>query len=271
MDALLIAVLASAAVVISMLRRRAVQSRWRHLLASAVRSAERTRGRSSGAIASGAIASGPVRRLLRSPRARLVLGTVSGGIAGAVAGGPVAGSLAAVYAAVATVIVRWWRQQRAEATSRRCAVDAVAGLAAELRAGASVTTALGAAECAFHAPRVVGAEASLIGRRVACAVEVAETSGAPLADVLDRLDSHLRAMDRARAAAEAQAAGARASALMLAAMPAAGVGLGYAIGTDPFDVLLHTPLGAACLAGAVVLQISGLAWSVRLSRIEAST
>lgn len=270
MEALLVAVLACAAVVIPMLRRRAVRARWRHLLASAVRSAEQTRGRSSGPIASGPIAPGPVRRLLRSPRARLVVGTVGGGVAGAAVGGPVAGGLAAVYTAAGTVIVRWWRRQHAEAASRRCAVDAVAGLAAELRAGISVTTALGAAESALRAPQVVGA-AALIGRRVACAVEVAETSGAPLADVLDRLDNHLRAIDRARAAAEAQAAGARASALMLAAMPVAGVGLGYAIGTDPFDVLLHTPLGAACLAGAVVLQISGLAWSARLSRLEVST
>lgn len=265
MEASLIAVLACAAVAIAMLHRRAVRARWRRLLGPAGRSATPKRGRASGPIGPGA-ASG----LLRSPRARLVLGAVGGGVAGAAMGGPVAGGLAAVYATAGTVIVRWWRRQRAEATSRRCAVDAVAGLAAELRAGLSVTKALAAAESALRPPRVVGAAATLIGRRVACAVEVAETSGAPLADVLDRLDNHLRAMDRARAAAEAQAAGARASALMLAAMPVAGVGLGYAIGTDPFDVLLHTPLGTACLAGAVVLQISGVAWSVRLSRLEVS-
>jgi hypothetical protein len=33
-------------------------------------------------------------------------------------------------------------------------------------------------------------------------------------------------------------------------------------------VLLHTPLGAGCLIGAVGLQLAGLGWSVRLSRLE---
>ena len=63
---------------------------------------------------------------------------------------------------------------------------------------------------------MVGATATRRGRRVAAAVAVAESSGAPLADVLDRLDNHLRAVDRARATAAAQAAGARVSALLLA-------------------------------------------------------
>ena len=39
----------------------------------------------------------------------------------------------------------------------------------------------------------------------------------------------------------------------------------------PFAVLLHTPLGAACLAGAVLLQVAGLAWAARLTRLEVST
>ena len=83
--------------------------------------------------------------------------------------------------------------------------------------------------------------------------------------------THLRSLDRTRAAAEAQAAGARVSALMLAALPVAGVGLGFAVGIDPFAVLLHTPLGAACLGGAVLLQVAGLAWAARLTRLEVST
>jgi tight adherence protein B len=158
-----------------------------------------------------------------------------------------------------------------EAASRRSAVDAVAGLAAELRAGSPVDAALTAASPALRPPQAVGDAALAVARRVAAAVEVAESSGAPLADVLDRLDSHLRAVDRGRAAAVAQAAGARASSLMLACMPVVGLGLGIAVGIDPFDVLLHSALGAACLAGAVVLQLCGLAWSARLSRLEAST
>ena len=106
------------------------------------------------------------------------------------------------------------------------AVDAVAGLAAELRAGLPVASALAAAGPALRPPQAVGEAARRVGERVGTAVAVAESSGAPLADVLDRLDHHLRAVDRARAAAEAQAAGARVSALLLAGLPVAGVGLG---------------------------------------------
>lgn len=75
-------------------------------------------------------------------------------------------------------------------------------------------------------------------------------------------------MRRLRATAVAQAAGAKTSAWMLAVMPLAGVALGPAIGTDPLPVLLHTPIGAACLLAAVALQLGGLAWSARLSRVD---
>jgi len=89
--------------------------------------------------------------------------------------------------------------------------------------------------------------------------------------VLERLENHLRGVDRARATAAAQAAGARVSALLLAAMPLAGVGLGGVIGVDPAPVLFRTRLGAACLFGAVSLQLAGLAWAIRLARIEVPT
>ena len=64
---------------------------------------------------------------------------------------------------------------------------------------------------------------------------------------------------------------AKMSSVLLAAMPAAGVGLGGLIGVDPAPVLLRTRLGAACLLGAVALQLGGLAWATRLSRIEVPT
>jgi tight adherence protein B len=105
-------------------------------------------------------------------------------------------------------------------------------------------------------------------RRVDAAVILAQTSGAPLADLLDRLDAHLRAGQRARAIAHAQAAGARASAAILAALPFAGIGLGVAIGADPWHVLLHTAAGGIALSAAVALQLAGLGWTARLARIE---
>jgi tight adherence protein B len=38
------------------------------------------------------------------------------------------------------------------------------------------------------------------------------------------------------------------------------------MGADPVDQLLHTPVGAGCGLGAVVLQCAGLAWTARLVR-----
>src|SRR4051812_38077809 len=90
---------------------------------------------------------------------------------------------------------------------RRRRSESVAAPAAEVRAGLHVGTALAGASPALAGPEVLGGEAAIVARRVASAVAVAESSGAPLADVLDRLDRHLRAVDRVRATAVAQAAG----------------------------------------------------------------
>jgi hypothetical protein len=94
---------------------------------------------------------------------------------------------------------------------------------------------------------------------------LAEQTGAPAADLVERIEADARASDRSRATAAAQAAGAQATALLLAALPIGGIALGYGIGVDPLQVLLHTPLGAACAIGATLLQCGGLLWADRLS------
>jgi tight adherence protein B len=189
-------------------------------------------------------------------------------VVGLLLGGPMAGAVLAIYGALGAALALRRARRRAEESSAKAAMDAVAGLAAELRAGVHVPTALAAAAHALHGPSVVGTSAATVARRVRSAVEAAESSGAPLADVLERLDAHLRAIDRARASVSAQVAGARASAFLLAAMPVAGVALGFVIGVDSLHVLLSTPLGAACIGGSVALQLGGLAWAGRLSRVE---
>jgi tight adherence protein B len=197
-------------------------------------------------------------------------GATVGAAVGTLAGGPVAGAVVAIYGGVAGWALTRSLARRDDSASWRRAVDAVAALAAELRAGQSTGVALAAAT-GLQSPTTVGEGAGIVAERVTAAVRVAESSGAPLADVLERLENHLRAVDRARAAAAAQAAGARVSALLLAAMPLAGVGLGGVIGVDPAPVLFRTRLGAACLFGAVLLQLAGLAWATRLGRIEVPT
>lgn len=232
--------------------------RWRRLF----RPAAAARGRPAGP----EFARGIVRQLHGRWPLLAGAGCVSG--LAFILSGPIAGTVLACYAVAAIVLIGRRSTARDEARSRVGAVDAVAALAAELRAGLAVGPALANVRANLHGPAVVGAGAKAVVARLTSAVDLAETSGAPLADVLDRLDAHLRAAERARATAEAQAAGAMASAALLAVMPVAGAGLGALVGLDPAQVLLHTPIGAACLCGAVILQLAGLAWSVRLSRVE---
>ncbi|MEV6799673.1 hypothetical protein AB0M91_15175 [Micromonospora rifamycinica] len=96
------------------------------------------------------------------------------------------------------------------------------------------------------------------------AVRLADRTGAPLAELLERVEADARAFDRGLAGAAAQAAGANATALLLAGLPLGGIALGYGIGVDPLAVLLHTPVGAGCALAAMGLQAGGLLWAERL-------
>ncbi|HEY2673903.1 MAG TPA: hypothetical protein VGJ07_26505 [Rugosimonospora sp.] len=200
----------------------------------------------------------------RRPRAAAVTVGALGACVAALAGGPVASATAAVYGALAmSVMLRRRRVRRAtEATAR--ALDAVAVLAADLRAGAAPGGALSAAMPAFAVPDI--APVARLVDRITSAWEVADASGSPLADLLDRLEADVRGLDRIRASAAAQAAGAAATAWLLAALPVAGIGVGYGMGADPLRILLHTPIGEACAGLALLLQVAGMAWSRRLAR-----
>lgn len=107
------------------------------------------------------------------------------------------------------------------------------------------------------------------GRLAQAAVRLADRTGAPLAELVERIEADARSTDRGLAAAAAQAAGARATAWLLAALPLGGIGLGYGIGVDPLDVLLHTPIGGGCAIVAVALQVVGLLWADRLGAVPA--
>jgi tight adherence protein B len=199
---------------------------------------------------------------------------------GLAAAGPVAASVLAAYGGAGFVLVRGAAIRQAKRRARRLASDAVLGLAADLRAGLALGPAwrsaqegLRQAESAllpsWREPARDGrGPVALVVQRLLAATALAEACGAPLADVLERLDADLRGIDRARAMASSQAAGARASAAVLAVMPLAGIGLGVAVGADPWHVLLHTPVGALALALAVALQLAGVAWTARLVDTE---
>jgi hypothetical protein len=135
--------------------------------------------------------------------------------------------------------------------------DAQAAVLAAARFGGDVPNALAAAA------RQPGAEGL---RGLAACWRVAVDQGAGLAAGLDRLEAALRAERDQRADLRAQLAGARATAVMLAGLPAVGLGLGAALGADPLHILLHTSSGLGCLAVGGVLEGLGLWWALRIVR-----
>ncbi|MFF8844858.1 type II secretion system F family protein [Streptomyces sp. NPDC015127] len=181
------------------------------------------------------------------------------------------------------------REQRKEKDRRAEEVVALCGaVAGELRAGlqpgqalsfgARSTDALGQGEAAVlaaarfggdvpgalkAAARQPGAE-GLVG--VAACWRVAVDSGAGLAAGLDRLEAALRAERDQRQDLAAQLAGAWSTVVLLALLPVAGLGMGWALGADPLEVLFHTPGGIACLVAGGLLEAAGLFWAGRIVR-----
>ncbi|WP_243706254.1 hypothetical protein [Micromonospora sp. KC721] len=197
---------------------------------------------------------GLVTVLMARPRRALLLVGVAGAAAGAATAGPVAGVLLACYGVLGTRAALRGRAVRHAARDHRRRLDQLCGLAADLRAGLPVP------EPDDRPDR--------LAQLTRAAVRLADRTGAPLAELLERIEADARAVDRGLAAATAQAAGARATALLLAALPAGGIGLGYGIGADPLTVLLHTPVGAVSAVTAAALQTGGLLWAERLGRVS---
>jgi tight adherence protein B len=205
-----------------------------------------------------------------------------------VVGGPVA---AAVGAAVSVAGRRAWVQRadgRRREAERGAAAEALAVLASELRAGRPSDLALDAAatvaEGALAATLSSAASASRFGAEPAAALrsgaeesavpevlrglgacwQVCSATGSSLATAVDRLAEALRAAQAQRASVEAELAGPRATAVLLAVLPVFGLALAAGLGAHPLRVLLHTPLGATCLAVGVGLDLVGLWWTGRL-------
>ncbi|WP_051710767.1 type II secretion system F family protein [Streptomyces sp. NRRL S-350] len=219
------------------------------------------------------------------------------------AAGHLAGSPVPVLAAALAVLpVRRWRLRRrlgAEAGRRSAAVvELCAGLAAELRSGATPEQALhlvtarlaadpaglrrlgeepvarlAAGRYGGNVPAAFQLLAELPGGSGAAAIaacwRIAADSGAALAAALDRV---AEALGGERALAEeiaGELAGPRATIAVLTALPGAGLLLGAALGARPLDVLLHTPAGLGCLVAGAVLEGLGVLWTARIVRSAA--
>lgn len=92
---------------------------------------------------------------------------------------------------------------------------------------------------------------------------LADSSGAGLADALDRLAVAMRHEHEVGDEVRGQLASVRATAWVLATVPVLAVAMGELVGADPVSVLLGTPLGIACLTMGAGLAAVGWWWLTR--------
>jgi tight adherence protein B len=175
---------------------------------------------------------------------------------------------------------------RRDAARRRAAViELCSALGAELRSGATAREALiadsrdvaavdhlAAVAAAPHGDvaevlRVTAERQGGAGlRRLAACWQVSERSGSGLAPSVSRLAAALRDEEQVRREVAAQLAGPRATAVLLALLPVFGLAMGNALGANPLAVLVGTPLGQGCLMLGLLLEVSGLLWTARITR-----
>lgn len=166
---------------------------------------------------------------------------------------------------------------------RASATEMLGLMAAELRAGAlpsRVLTGL-AHDFAFLSP---AARATALGGDVPAALrassetpglevladvggawQVAERAGAPLVQVLARLEHTARTQREIEQEVASGIAPARATGRLMAVLPMVGLLLGSGMGGDPVGVLTGTWIGVACLAGGCGLACAGVAWVERIA------
>lgn len=198
--------------------------------------------------------------------------------------GPALGFAAAVVVAVGGGLAVAAASRSRRKTRRRSLLIAVRLLAADIAAGsragpalaaaAAVSpphrAALGAAAAAADSGEDAAACLAVAGEPdlapLADAWRVADSSGAPLAEVLERLAADLGAAETQDRAVEAALSGPRASALLVALLPGVGLALGAAMGANPLWTLLHTPGGRLLCCAGLCLDALGVAWMHWLTR-----
>lgn len=170
------------------------------------------------------------------------------------------------------------RRRRLEVAARASLIRGTEALLADLRAGSSSLDALGAAAAEVPELGPVAAAArlggdvpaalsGLAGRpglaglgHLAAAWAVSQETGSSLTGTLDRLVDALRDAEEVRQETDVSLATPRATARLLAALPAAGLGLGTLVGADPWGFLTGSAAGAAIAAIGALLAGIGLEW-----------
>lgn len=153
------------------------------------------------------------------------------------------------------------------------AVEAVLGVAAALRAGASPAEAwrrCWGVVAPDGVPSIADARSHCVEDRYAAAVvagaRLAARTGAPLAVVLERVGASIADDEHVEGQRRAALAGPAATVRVLTWLPLVGAALGWSLGADPVAVLLDGGIGTLLLLGAGLLTWSGRRWSGRLLR-----
>jgi tight adherence protein B len=95
---------------------------------------------------------------------------------------------------------------------------------------------------------------------VAICWRVADSTGAGLADALDRIGEAMSHEHEIAAEVDGQLASVRATASVLATLPVVAVALGHLLGAEPLSVLLGSSIGVACLVVGAALASAGWWW-----------
>jgi tight adherence protein B len=204
--------------------------------------------------------------------------------------GPVGAAVAGVLVVLSKRLLDSRSRERSRQQERTSAAEAMAVLAAELRAGRPPSVALGNAAAVASGPTAlalreaagatrIGAGAAEVLARHAQGSAVAELlnglagcwqvcqgAGSSLAVAVDRLEEALRADQACRDEVAAELAGPRATASTLAVLPAFGILMGAGMGARPLHVLLHTTVGGGCLVVGVALDVAGVCWTEAIVR-----
>jgi tight adherence protein B len=201
----------------------------------------------------------------------------AGSMSGFLIGGPV---LAALAAAVSALVIAARRGRECEST----VAEACIALAADLRSGLHPRQALQVAAVEWPslfgqaagradvggdvapALRAVAGSSGSAMSAVAAGWQVSERTGAALAVVLTAVADALRADAAARREADAQLSTVRVTARLLAILPVGSLVLLSGGDLAVVRFLVDSPVGLACLGGAVVLVAAGLWWVDRLVR-----
>lgn len=194
------------------------------------------------------------------------------GVLGWLAGGPMVAAATALLGWTVTAVLTGAVRDRAASRSAETTEQAVGALLRELRAGASPEGALRAVLTEYPGSPALASvldDADTddpVAQRLRDSSALSTGLGLPWSGVLAAVADDLRVQSRIRVARTAAMAGPRLSGWVLAALPAVGIGLGYGMGTDPLQVLLHSGPGQVLMLVGACLTSGGLWWVRRIAR-----